>query len=336
MQTVQRLNLKPKPALKPYRQSDVIVLMLLAIGLFMSAELFAETVNPRVERALKQFNADNLSIEASEIFAGGPPKDGIPALTDPKVEETSKAKYAKNNRIVVVTVEGQTRGYPINILNWHEAVNDKIGETPFTVIYCPLCDSVSIVDRRVGDKTLEFGISGLLHNSNVLLYDRQNQSLWSQIGLEAISGPMVGKSLKHLPWKITRFDEYQKDYPKSTILSLDTGHRRDYTRNPYSQYFANNRLMFPVKRQDRRLGNKEAIVGVRLGDKVRAYPVSAIRKAENQVLTDTLNGQEIVMKADDKGGISIEKIPADGIAVHTFWFTWASFYPDTEVYGIKE
>jgi hypothetical protein len=240
--------------------------------------------------------------------------------------------------MVVVEIAGQVRAYPIHVLNWHEAINDTLGDTPtpdtptptpIAVIYCPLCDSVSVVDRRLGGQTLEFGISGLLHNSNVLLYDRTHNALWSPVGLQAVSGPNVGKSLKHLPWQLTSFAELKKSHPQATVVTTDTGHRRDYSRNPYASYFATDQVMFPVAHKDPRLKPKEPVVGVRVGQQVRAYPLAAIGRAPQRTIQEQIAGQRLVLKMNEAGGVSVEQAPADAQVVHTFWFAWAAFHPQT-------
>ncbi len=286
--------------------------------------------------ALSQFDTSGLTVPRDEILSGGPPKDGIPALTDPKTAPVSEARFAGGQRVVVVTVSEEARAYPINILNWHEAINDRLGGTPIAVIYCPLCDSVSVVDRRLDGKVLEFGISGLLHQSNVLLYDRQDHALWSQVGLEAISGPHVGTSLKHVPWQITTFERFQQSHPNGTVVTTDTGHFRDYGRNPYRHYLATDRLMFPLKRKDDRLPVKEAVVGVRFQDEARAYPVRVIREASGQTVRDRLAGETVELRADADGTVRVVQVPDAAQVVHTFWFTWAAFHPETSIYGHKE
>lgn len=286
----------------------------------------------RKSALLAQFNLDNLSLDREDIHAGGPGKDGIPSLNRPKTLPVAKAEYPADARVGVVTVGKKTRGYPLAILTWHEAINDVLGDVPIAVIYCPLCDSVSVVDRRLGQTIIEFGISGLLHNSNVLLFDRKTDALWSQLGLQAVSGPHVGKSLTHLPWRITTFAKFRKESPDADIVGRETGHQRDYDRNPYAAYFRTDRLMFPVTRRDVRLKAKTPVVGVKIGDIARAYPVEAIRQADGGQVIDRLGSAEIVLKAD-KDTVSIVEVSEGASVVHTFWFAWAAFHPDTGVYG---
>ncbi|GAB4191422.1 MAG: hypothetical protein Kow00105_05490 [Phycisphaeraceae bacterium] len=245
-----------------------------------------------------------------------------------------RAAYDDEARMVVVSMNGVTRAYPIAILNWHEAINDVIDGTPVAVIYCPLCDSISVVDRRIGDDVLEFGISGLLFNSNVLLYDRRDNALWSQVGLSAISGPNAGKSLTYLPWTITTFAALAADHPQATVVTRDTGHDRDYDRNPYVRYFASDRLMFPVTVEDPRLPAKARVIGVQLGEMTRAYPVDVIAASETGSITDELEGgHTLTLKADKSGVVEVAHLPPGAKLVHSFWFAWAALHNDTTIYG---
>lgn len=285
---------------------------------------------------LRHFNLDGLKVDPEQILSGGPPKDGIPALTNPTTTPVVRAGFLRpDDRVVGVSVGGHSRAYPIRVLNWHEVINDKLGDVPIAVVYCPLCDSVSVLDRRITkDKTVEFGISGVLLNSNVLLYDRTDQALWSQAGLEAISGPHVGTSPKHLPWEILSFSEWRESHPESTVVTLKTGHRRNYAVNPYADYFSTERLMFPVARQDDRLPAKTRVVGIRSGDTTRAYPLKALAKAVDHRIEDKLDGTTIVIEADQAGQmVRIVETPQDAQVLHTFWFAWAAFHPDSDVYN---
>jgi len=231
-------------------------------------------------------------------------------------------------------VGGETRGYPIMILNHHEAVNDSLGGVPIGIFYCPLCDSVSVVDRRMGKKVLEFGISGLLMNSNVLLYDRTDDALWSQVGLTAISGPLAGKSLKHLGgWSLLRFDSFREQFPKARVMTTETGHSRVYQRNPYWRYFSNDKLYFPVAGSDGPYVNKTAVIGVLMGEKARAFVVADIARAEGGVVREESAEGALELRADGEGTVRVVSLPAGARAVHTFWFAWHAFHPATEVVG---
>lgn len=318
---------------RPRRSGAAWLTVAIVIG-FGAGDGLAQSSAKRVAATLDQFNTQGLSVPRGSILPGGPPKDGIPALISPHTVTTDEADFLNpDDRVVGVSLAGESRAYPINVLNWHEAVNDTLGGVPLTVIYCPLCDSVTVVDRRISaDKTLEFGISGLLHNSNVLLYDRTDQALWSQIGLQAISGPHVGQSLQHLPFSITTFKSWRTAHPQTTVVSDRTGHRRNYALNPYERYFKEDALMFPVARRDDRLPAKSRVVGVRLGGLTRAYPLKSIATMPGGRLTDQIDGQTIVLEAGADGSVHVLSAPKAAHVTHTFWFAWAAFHPTTQVH----
>jgi hypothetical protein len=311
--------------------ATVVAAVAVAIGL---AGRPARSVRPA---ALKPFNMDDLTVPADQLLSGGPPKDGIPALVNPHAVPVAEADFLKpGNRVIGVTLGGQDRAYPINILNWHEVINDRLGDVPIAVIYCPLCDSASVVDRRIGEQTLTFGVSGLLYNSNVVFYDRTHQSLWSQVGLTALSGPYAGQSLKHLVWELRPFGRWKKDHPQGTVATFQTGHARDYRRNPYSSYFRTDDLMFPVARSDARLGPKTVVVGVRIGAAARADPLDRIAQAKGGRVVDSVTGHRVVLRVDAvTRGVVLEAVPPGAKVVHTFWFAWAAFHPHTDIYGSK-
>ena len=290
---------------------------------------------PMVRRGVTpdQFNTDNLIAPKERLIGGGPPKDGIPALTDPKTVAAKDVTFLDDDdRLIVLTVSGRTHAYPIALLNFHEIVNDDVAEQPIAVVYCPLCDSASVVDRRIGDKTLEFGVSGLLYNSNVVMYDRTDQALWSQVRLTALSGPHAGQSLKHLPFEITTFAQLKAAHPDAPVATFETGYFRPYQRNPYQGYFETDGVTFPVDHRDERMANKTPVIGVKLGDEARAYAVDAIRAADGGRLTDTIGQATVVLQADEHS-VRIVESPADAQVVHTFWFAWVAFHPDTHLHG---
>lgn len=285
-----------------------------------------------VSSPLEQFNLEGLLVGRREIVHGGPPKDGIPSLMNPRTVPLASADSMRaEDRVVGMTIADESRAYPIRLLTYHEVVNDTLGGVPIAVIYCPLCDSVSVVDRRLDDTTLTFGVSGLVQNSNVLMYDREHQGLWSQLGFMAISGPFAGRALKHLPWQIQAFDRWSEAHPESTVVSFDNGYRRDYDHSPYTDYFLNDELQFPVAVSDGRLPRKQAVVGVRLGDVARAYPVATIQSAPHGRLEDRVGDHRLVLEATQQGGVTVIQAPPEAQVVHTFWFAWVSFHPNTEL-----
>ncbi|MBT5020155.1 MAG: DUF3179 domain-containing protein [Planctomicrobium sp.] len=287
-------------------------------------------------RRVPQFDLSNTTVDEGEIRAGGPPKDGIPALTHPKMILGSKATSLEvDDRIIGVVVDNEPRAYPLAILNYHEIVNDTAANVPIAVTYCPLCDSVAVFDRRTPLGVREFGVSGLLYNSNVLMFDRGGlpESLWSQVKNEGISGPGAGKKLATIPCELTTWNAWKLQHPDTLVLSRDTGAVRDYTINPYEKYFSNQQLMFPVTSIDGNFPNKERVLGVWVGEEYRAYPESRFPLDQNQI-TDKI-GDKTLTISFDRNSKSMRVVSADeGISwMYSFWFAWRAMHPETTIFG---
>lgn len=288
--------------------------------------------------AKSAFDLTESLIPKDQILNGGPPKDGIPALTKPKFVAAGEAKYlADEDRVIGVTRGDAAKAYPLRILDRHEVVNDEIGGARFAVTYCPLCDSSAIFARDEGDDALEFGVSGLLYNSNVLMYDRRGdgpESLWSQMGATAVAGDRRGQPLRRLPIEVTTWLDWRTRHPNTQVLSLDKGRRRNYTKRAYQSYFDSPSLIFDVEPLDERLPLKTPVLGVLVGDEQRAYPVSAFSSKEPQVVVEQLGGRTFELRYDPKHE-SLRIVRADdGVQwMYSFWFAWAAFYPETRIYA---
>lgn len=288
-----------------------------------------------VSFCLTGFDFSKHSIPTSEIRSGGPPKDGIPALTDPKFISAGQAKYLKpQDRVLGVVLNGEARAYPLRILNWHEIVNDIIGPSPVVITYCPLTGSGIAYETQINKSRIKFGVSGKLYNSNLLLYDRSTESLWSQLKMEAVTGEMTGTKLEPISVLNTTWQDWRRSYPGTRVLALDTGYRRDYDRDPYEKYHRSPDIYFTVSNIDRRLPLKEWVLGVIINGKAKAYPFAALAKVSSP-LPDKLGGEDILVYFDEKkkcawveseGGRSIPSVQA-------YWFAWHAFYPDGEIFG---
>ncbi|MGI9018030.1 MAG: DUF3179 domain-containing protein [Euzebya sp.] len=178
------------------------------------------------------------SIDLSEIISGGPPPDGIPPIDDPTYVTIAQADewIADNEPVMVVELDGAARAYPLQIMTYHEIVNDRLAGQPVLVTYCPLCNSGLAFDPTVQGQTLDFGTSGRLWRSNLVMYDRQTQSLWSQFTGEAVVGGLLGQTLERLPIGLVSWADYRQAHPDGDVLSRDTGYDREYGSNPYSGY----------------------------------------------------------------------------------------------------
>ena len=277
---------------------------------------------------------DNLTVPRNEIRAGGPPKDGIPAITDPEIVTAESASFlTAQSRVIGTTIGKDSRAWPIAVLNYHEIINDTLGGIPIAVTYCPLCDSAAIFDRRTKDGVREFGVSGLLYNSNVLMYERAagEQSLFSQVQGHGVSGPGAKQPLKTLPVELTTWQDWRARHPNTTVASLQTGHQRDYTRNPYGDYFSTPNLMFPVQKKSDRLPQKQRVLGLWSGDSFLAVPLSLTQTRSGEF--DVTVGGKTARLAADKTSGTIRVVKADeGIQwMYSLWFAWYAFHPATAV-----
>jgi hypothetical protein len=282
------------------------------------------------------FDLANASIPQDQILGGGPSKDGIPAIFEPRLIAAVSASYLKpEDRVIGIELDGVSRAYPISILNWHEIVNDKINQHSFAVTYCPLCGTGVAFYSKLRGKDAEFGVSGLLYNSDVLLYDRGTESLWSQILGEAISGKLVGEKLKVIPISHTTWREWLKQHPETTVLSDNTGFSRDYSRNPYRGYEKTRSLYFQVNNTAPATYHpKEAVVGVEIDGVFKAYPFVELDKLGLSKFEDRVNGTRITIVWDSiNRSVKLFDKNRDRIAgIQGFWFAWFAFHPDTLVF----
>ena len=285
-------------------------------------------------QSMKGFNVSNASIPLDEIKDGGPPKDGIPAIDKPEFKKASAIQLDEQTRVLGVKVNGVAKAYPIPIMNFHEIVNDEFAGQPVVVTYCPLCGSGVAFDAAIGGEKKTFGVSGLLYNSDVLLYDRQTESLWSQIMMEAVAGPMKGEKLQMVPTMNTSFTEWKKKYPETLVLTENTGYQRDYSSNPYPGYGASARLYFDVEEQDARFHPKETVIGIELNGEFKAYPFSELEKLKSGKLEDSFQGQDLLVNfsPDSRSATITNKQGEELPALTTFWFAWYAFHPETAVF----
>lgn len=300
------------------------------LTLLLTATLHA----PAFALSMNGFNLDNSLVPANQILRGGPPRDGIPALDHPRFESADEADWLEDDDLVLgVTIDGQAKAYPVRILVWHEIVNDTLSDIPIAVTYCPLCGSGIVFSRQQDNQVLDFGVSGLLHNSDLLMYDRQSESLWSQIPGKAISGPRAGDVLERLAVTHTRWRSWQSEHPDSQVLSIKTGHKRDYDATPYSGYEQAYTLYFPVKNRDRRFHPKELVIGLAKDGKAKTWPFAELQKSDGRV-EDTFAGKPVTVLYDDRTQTA-RVHDANGTqlpATTVFWFAWYTFYPQTDVY----
>ncbi len=298
------------------------------------------------ERASAQGNSDfngfdltGASVPLAAVQRGGPPRDGIPAIDKPRFVGAAQSGLGDEDRVLGLFLDGIARAYPIRILNWHEVVNDRFGQQSVAVTYCPLCGTGMAFDAQVAGQALQFGVSGLLYNSDVLLFDRATESLWSQITQTAISGPRKGTRLQALALAHTSWADWRARHPATTVLSTDTGFARDYDRDPYAGYDKVQQLMFDVAQRDDRLPLKEWVLGVQVGDVYKAYPFSVLaRRVDGRgSLHDTVAGRRLRIDYSAQHH-SAQVFDAQGAllpSLTAFWFAWFAFHPSTEILHLR-
>lgn len=326
-----------------WRRVGVLLLVVLCVAIWgwvANGYLHqAPTRPPNMRGASSEWEWDfsNLTIPREEVRKGGPPKDAIPALLEPRFVSANDAAFMRDKDAVVGFVhDGEAKAYPLRILVWHEIVNDTVGGLPIAVTYCPLCGTCMVFDRRVGDEELTFGVSGLLYNSDVLMYDHQSDSLWSQLQMASVSGAHAEDQLTWLTSSEMTWAGWKERYPESQVLSLETGFSRDYAHGPYSKYKMSDRVMFPVPRTRTELRDKAWVLGVIVNGTPKAYAWDALNSLSPAGLEDRVGGQGVRIAYDrERRHAHVE--PLDGgpslPSVRVYWFAWQGFYPETELYA---
>ena len=311
-------------------------------------------------------------VPLDKIKSGGPPKDGIPSIDNPKFTNVNDSEFMSDSDIIIgLEVNGEAKAYPLFILVWHEIVNDEIGGLPVAVTYCPLCYTSQVFERVLDGKIVEFGTSGKLYNSNLLMYDRLTDSYWSQGLGTAVTGKFVGYDLKLVPFDLISWGDWKTLYPNTLVLTTDTGHLRSYATDPYGDYYTDPRIMFPVDNMNDRLHPKEIVLGFNDNKIQKVYKQKDIEKFKiindrvgekslfllsmfsgnsrmfDRALEDDILEFEFVdgkiFDTNTKSEWNYEGTAISGplqdsqlerFPIETgFWFSWVSFYPDTLIYG---
>ena len=258
-----------------------------------------DSSEPPPRGATSEFSTDfsKHSIPYSDVLSGGPPKDGIPAINDPKYVSILEAdEWLKPvEPVIAIKVDGQSRAYPLQILMWHEIINDTLNREPLTVTFCPLCNTAIAFKRTVNGQILDFGTTGRLRFSNLIMYDRQTESWWQQATGEAIVGNLLGTQLEYYPATIVSWENFKSQTPDGDVLSKDTGYSRDYGRNPYFGYDDINTIPFlyrgaPTPDQ---LAAVDRVLTIDLNGEAVAYPYKVLEK--DHVVNDDVGGEEIVV-----------------------------------------
>lgn len=303
-------------------------------AIFFVAWLLAFPITGCSAQSKNGFDLQDALVPVEHVLSGGPSKDGIPAIDSPHFVAADEAGFLNPSSIVLGLIhKGFAKAYPINILNWHEIVNDSFNGDPVAITFCPLCGSGMAFYASIDGKAHTFGVSGLLYNSDVLLYDRQTESLWSQLMTQAISGPNKGKRLTSLPVLHTTWEDWRTRYPKTLVLSTETGFNRDYRYSPYDQYLESPQIMYPVTAVSRRYHPKEAVLGLEIDNRFKAYPFVELEKSAD-TFSDKVGETVVTIRYDrqHRAAAVFDQQGRQLAGVRTFWFAWYAFHPKTDVY----
>ncbi len=334
------------------------------------AELY-KLIDPKFYRYFKDRMIIR-NIRLDEVRWGGVLQDGIPPLRAPQMISASEANYLEDDHVVFgIEVNGDFRAYPKRILAWHEMFVDVVGGIKVAGVYCTLCGTVILYETEIDGKNHEMGTSGFLYRSNKLMYDKATQSLWNTLWGEPSIGPLIEADIKLNVRSVvtTTWKEWKMRHPETTVLSLQTGHRRDYGEGiAYQEYFATDKLMFTIPKIDSRLKNKDEILAVRLAQhSENALAISVKFLEKNTIYHDQIEGRKFVVLTDKTGanrvfeskGFSFKKY-ADPITVvdangkhwkiredalhaangekldrlphhRAFWFGWHAAFPETRL-----
>lgn len=242
--------------------------------------------------AAGQFSTDfsRHTISYDDVLSGGPPKDGIPAVDNPQFTTVDAANewLRPNEPVVLVEVGDVAKAYPLQVLTWHEIVNDEVGGVPISVTFCPLCNTAIGFEREFDGQVLDFGTTGRLRFSNLIMYDRQTETWWQQATGDGIAGRYAGSRLNFYPANIVSWDDFRATHPDAEVLSRDTGYSRAYGRNPYAGYddITSSPFLYRGPRTPGELAPMARVLTVELDGDTVAYPYSLLEEA--QVVNDTV------------------------------------------------
>jgi hypothetical protein len=242
-----------------------------------------------------------------KAISGGPGKDGIPAIDNPQFENISNFTGSNDTQAVVIKDGNEVKAYPYHILTWHEIVNDEIGDQKVAVTFCPLCGSAVVYNRELENGETTFGVSGSLLESNMIMYDRDTESLWQQSTGKALVGDYFETQLEYVSFQLLNIGEIRLKYPNALILSENTGYSRNYQRNPYAGYEESDSLLFSASSQDSTFSTKEIMVVFRIEEEVFTFPMNTLEEGETHEI-ETVFGEIDITKTNGEIFISNEEL----------------------------
>lgn len=272
------------------------------------------------------------SVALADLHQGCPARDCIPAIDAPKFTSAAAASHVADDEVIIgFSYAGEHRAYPARILDHHEIVNDTIAGEPVAITWCPLCGSAVAIRRTINGEVTEFGVSGVLYNSDLVFYDRATETLWDQIVAAGIVGPLTGEKLDLLPVTMTRWSRWREAHPETLVLTTDTGFDMDYSTDHYGKYRNSTQLFFPVSEEDDRLHPKSVVFGFDLDQGAVAYAEQLLQ--EHETYSHELNGIEHAVTLHDDGTVVLRRGDAEQLLtpIRLYWFAWYTFHPQTEL-----
>jgi len=282
---------------------------------------------------LQGFDLAGLRVPRELLVEGGPGREGIKAVDEPRFAAPEEAHWvAPDSPVLGVALGGQARAYPVHLLEWHQVVNDELASAPLVVTFDPIAGAPRAFRREAAGRRLDFGVSGLLYNSNFLLFDRPTGSLWSQWNGQAVAGPLAGQTLSPVEVRQEVFAAWLERHPGAAVLERPLPQQIDYRHSPFKAYWVADRIPFPVKAEDRSYHAKEVVVGVVVRGRARAYLGSRVASRGGGV-EDEFQGAKLRIAYDTNSSTFRWEVP-EGVEVgEAYWFAWKAWHPDTDVWG---
>lgn len=314
------------------RHLSLLILLAAAAGPDAMAEEARPEWTPILAETFGYGPQTPAKVDLERLEQGCPARDCIPAIDDPAFVDADDADFVNDDDLVLaLEINGDPRAYPANILNAHEIVNDTVGGEPVAVTYCPLCGS-GLAFRRVMDgEVVAFGVSGLLHENDLVMYDRRTESLWQQITGEAIVGPKTGVRLERVPLVMTDWASWRASHPETRVLTGPEGSDARYAGDHYAEYARSDRLLFDVQHESGRLGRKDVVFGFEIGDRPLAVPASVLEAHE--AVTVEHQGRTLEVRQAGDGSVTAREAASGDTfrSTRLYWFAWYTFHPNTVV-----
>ena len=299
----------------------------------------------RFKRAWPNTDFSIASVDFDDIMSGGPARDGIPPIDQPEfVTVAEESELADTEPLISISINGDARGYPLHILMWHEIVNDEVGGIPVTVTFCPLCNTALVFDRRVDGQVLDFGTSGNLRNSDLVMYDRQTESWWQQFLGEAIVGAMTGTVLDLIPARIESFARFRERFPGGMVLVPNNRNMRSYGSNPYV-FYDERRRPYPFFSGDLPEDVPPLARVVTIGKEAWSLDFvrerGTIKTDSGMIITweagqNSALGDSNISEGKDVGNVVVQRATDDGLLDVAysvdFAFAFRAFYPDSTIH----